>query len=568
MNVLVAHGGEARALLHDTTFRAQWQVLQSSCPWATSAQSPGFVQAWCDAYPHVGEPVLCVGRDPDGALAGLMCLVRLGSSRVLTHVGLGQAEYHGWIARPTDATAFLSAVLPALRTWLPAAAVRFGWLAPGLPAEQLTFGTDESACLRRASTRPILDLADASALAQWRRKGRLRDKLRQLERSGAVTLCHVVDADECDRVLDTLIPWYDARQAAVHGDAPFQDDRAKRPFHQALFRAGELHVTTLCVGDRMIAANLGGIGAGEVQIGVIAHDPSFARSSPGMILIRMLAERLREEGYQRLDLTAGGDAYKERFATRHEPVVAIEMHATRWSAARSRLIAQAKQHAETWLTARGVSRRDVKLAVGRLREARLADVPAWLVGRMRPGQGARTFQLLRPPRAPDRSVGDPGELPDGAGIQIARDSVAALLASDRSGRGMSRQSFLSAALHRLEGGQHCFTATSDGRLAGLLWLTPGLDPKAQGKALPDLPDEFAGLPLLDGYRVPATVQGDAVGRALVSTALAELPAPGAPVVVGLGTGANDDRSWPGRLGFVPDQRGGDASPPACQFQAS
>ena len=49
-------------------------------------------------------------------------------------------------------------------------------------------------------------------------------------------------------------------------------------------------------------------------MGVFTHDPIEAKNSPGFLFIIKLAELLKEEGFKYLDLTPGGDLYKEEFS--------------------------------------------------------------------------------------------------------------------------------------------------------------------------------------------------------------------------------------------------------------
>ena len=61
----------------------------------------------------------------------------------------------------------------------------------------------------------------------------------------------------------------------------------------------------------------------EVQLCLIAHNPAWERFSPGKLHIRFLAKLLAEEGYERIDLTPGGEEYKERFANDADTVYTL-----------------------------------------------------------------------------------------------------------------------------------------------------------------------------------------------------------------------------------------------------
>jgi hypothetical protein len=53
------------------------------------------------------------------------------------------------------------------------------------------------------------------------------------------------------------------------------------------------------------------------MLGLMSYDPVKGRYSPGTIFLLKLLEYIKEEGYKTLDLTPGGDRYKENFCNRH-----------------------------------------------------------------------------------------------------------------------------------------------------------------------------------------------------------------------------------------------------------
>jgi hypothetical protein len=60
MRIEVITGTEARGLLAQDVFLAQWDALQARCLWATSFQSHRFARVWYGTYPDTYTPVFVV----------------------------------------------------------------------------------------------------------------------------------------------------------------------------------------------------------------------------------------------------------------------------------------------------------------------------------------------------------------------------------------------------------------------------------------------------------------------------------------------------------------------------
>ncbi len=164
----------------------------------------------------------------------------------------------------------------------------------------------------KASRRPLLTLgADDDSL----RKAGNKSRLRQLRKQGDVVFRRVTDPSEFGPLLEQVVRFHDKRQLMSHGSTPFANDPQKQAFHLALMNTkGLLHVTVLEVGGVVVSAHLNLIRKAEVQLCLIAHNPAWERFSPGKLHIRFLGKMLFDEGYERIDLTPGGEEYKERFA--------------------------------------------------------------------------------------------------------------------------------------------------------------------------------------------------------------------------------------------------------------
>jgi hypothetical protein len=70
-----------------------------------------------------------------------------------------------------------------------------------------------------------------------------------------------------------------------------------------------------------------------VHLAILCHSPFHARHSPGKLHVLKLGAELANEGFEALDLTPGGDAWKERFANTHDTVYELLVHPGRVSRA-------------------------------------------------------------------------------------------------------------------------------------------------------------------------------------------------------------------------------------------
>ena len=174
-----------------------------------------------------------------------------------------------------------------------------------------------------------MDLHAGSASQSLKKKGN-KSKLNRLRRIGPVSLAVVGEAG-LETALGEIIAQYDPRQLRTAGYEPFSSDPRKRPFHVEMGRRGLLHVSFLEAGDRKAAGHVGVRSGEEVILAIVSFDPDLAEHSPNKLLLLMLAEKLAGEGFCRLDLTPGGDEWKDRLATRFERVHELRLFRSAWA---------------------------------------------------------------------------------------------------------------------------------------------------------------------------------------------------------------------------------------------
>jgi hypothetical protein len=233
---------------------------------------------------------------------------------------------------------------------------------------------------------------------------------------------------------------------------------------------------------------VGPINRNSVALGVIAHSPFVADSSPGKLLVLMLARALGLQGFQDLDLTPEG-TYKERIADHADEVHLLDVH-FRWSDhLKARAILHFRDRLDSVLGENGLSR------VRRLRQVFTDRLRGRAGG---PGAEALPEEIFALTSRAGVAIGP-------ASVRLNVNNVADLLLyrptvpSD-----LSQTAFLSRALERLEAGDRAYTLAGDGVLQYCGWMG-----SAPAHALSDLPEETASAPgpvfLSEGIVHPAAV---------------------------------------------------------------
>jgi CelD/BcsL family acetyltransferase involved in cellulose biosynthesis len=538
MNIEILQGIPADDLIAGDAFRAEWSDLLARCPWATAFQSPGFVLTWYRSYGVRFRPVLVLSRDAAGRLDGLLPLALSTDGKKLVVAGGWHAEYHAWICPPESGDAFPAEAFQALRRAFPHHDVHFQYLPPNTPVAWVEGGHFANTCLLKSHRRPLMQFGDGEEVSKSLSKSSNKSRLKKMEKLGKISFERITDAAELEKVFDEIIRHHDARHMAVRGSAPFSNDPLKKTFHLNMMTApGLLHATVLKVGDQVVAAHLGAATGKELQLGLIAHNPWFANYSPGKFLIHFLCRLLHQEGFQQLDLTAGGDPYKERFANAWDTVHTLTVFPT----ANQRRMASV-QHGLAAAAKRSLAALHVKPGRARLLAHKLAH-PGPTAGTalrharnwLGSSQEVRVYSIPVADITPHAATPDP----------VRRDALEDLLAYRPVNGSPNLQEFLSDVISRIEDGQHAYTHATDGALRHAAWLAERPSEEAVARALPGftLPPNAALIVelraaddahvasaslkamLRDASRVPATASvylalalGDHATRALVEKA--------------------------------------------------
>jgi CelD/BcsL family acetyltransferase involved in cellulose biosynthesis len=318
----LAQGDTAWALLRDDGFLDQWRRLAGECAWSTACQGSDFVSTWYDVYREDFSPVIVSMRSTESRLIGLMTMAISKDGSHLVMAGAHQAEYHGWLATEETERRFPSEALHILRKRFPRRQLTLRYLTPDIPLDGLREDPFwQSRIVWKSSQRPLMRLGDGEdCLASLRKKSN-KSRWNRLKAQGELSFQELTTAAELDAVLDEIIAMYDGRQQAVNGVAPFASDPHKRPFHVAMMEHPNLlHATTLTLNGRVVAAHLGLRSGPTVHLAIVTHAEEHDRHSPGKLHLLKLGHHLATSGVETLDLTPGGDRWKDRFANDFDQV--------------------------------------------------------------------------------------------------------------------------------------------------------------------------------------------------------------------------------------------------------
>ncbi len=476
-------GAQAFEWLDSPGNQAAWESLYQCCAWRFPTLGPRYFRLWFRHYAGQWQPLLVVLETTGGELQLVMPLAI--RKDLITGAGANQAEYQGWLCAASECPQQVHAALQALNGRFPGHPLRLHYLAPGIPSEVI-----ESLCERNARvissifSRPLLQL-DKDAVEQALRKKNTRSKLNRLKRRGELSCRRLTDPKEIERKLDEIIGMYDLRQGAANDSCPFVDDPHKRGFLIDWATQGateELHISCLMLDEELIGAHIGAISGDACQLAILAYSPRFATFSPGKLQVYETARMLAGEGVHWLDLTPGGDPWKERFASEHDQVFSVTAYPSRLAATRVRLGSRIETLARRSLDRIGVSPRQIKGVLGLARDSSPRSRA------VEPEQQARPeveYRLVEFPALGGANVGE-----------VHLDQLSDLTRYRPDGNGPSRQAFLRQALDRLESGHSAFTLMRGERLASCAWVM--FDPAGTGiirgmYCSPDFPDAAARL---------------------------------------------------------------------------
>jgi CelD/BcsL family acetyltransferase involved in cellulose biosynthesis len=484
LRLVLLSGSDASSWVDDDANFTRWRSLYDACPWGTSFQTPDFFRVWFRHYGERWRPLLLLCFDREERLRSAFPLA-IGDG-VITGVGAHQAEYHGWIAQTVSPSRFASDAVDRISKVFPNHDLRLRYLPAKSPTEALDslLGHNRRVIADR-QRRPLMALDEVAVHETLKKKGN-RSKVNRLKRLGALSV-RAMDAAEFERRLDEIGAMCDFRQGAVNDSCPFSDDPHKGPFHADWVRSmpNDVHVSGMFVDDTLISVLIFALSKDEAHVAITAHSPEHAEHSPGKLHIYEAALTLIRAGFNVIDMTPGGDAWKSRFATHSDEVVDLCVHSSATKA--------------SYLRARAAA----------------AKVARSALALVRPQQ---TVERAETPSSVDAGGWDAyvptSTLPQTDTVRV--NVLSDLLRFGPKVAGMARQAFLAQALARMEAGERCYVLRVRDGVAGIGWsgasevelrvsgfaTLPGADTQALygaliGRMLADFPRTRLSVPVND-----------------------------------------------------------------------
>lgn len=498
---------EALTLLLDLEFIGSWNLLHQECPWATPFQTSGFINEWFNTYGGIFSPVVLVQRENEGdVLNAILILAQKPNDHTLYVAGTHQAEYQAWLERPGEYI-FLKHAIDMLDDAFPNHNLTFKYLPKEVPLTQITQSKNLYRRIKSEKVqRPLLVLTEEAVADSFRKKSN-KSRFNRLNRKGTVKFERIQDIKEFTRAFEQIIPYYDFRQGAVNNSYPFLEDDLKKPFHINLLQNNPelLHVTALCLDDVPIAFHLGFVDKRMVHLAIITHSPLYSNLSPGKLHIMLLNKLFLEEGLNTLDLTPGGDPWKERFANTHDHVYLLTIYRHRLAKTYDALTKEVLVFIKNLLKLISISPGDLKRVIKKLTRLRIGSIVTKISNFLYKYGEYRIYELT----VKDSTSED--------NPKINVDCITDLLLFEPMESWQNKQNFLYQALSRLEQGEHVYTYVDNGKLLHFGWLIEN-----QKKAyFPEVAQEFQyekpGAVLYDFYTSP-----EARGKSLYQKTISKM----------------------------------------------
>jgi len=323
MNFKVLQRDESLEIIKNKDFILEWRALANESQEFTLIQEPDLVVSWYNSYKGQYNPLLVIAYSKSiEKMIGIIPLAISIESGELSHAGDEQAEYNGWICEKEHEEEFLVSCLVLLRDKLKLNKWDWGWMPPKANTKWLyskklkengisvNFATSEL---------PLYDLSDQERINKIKKSKSTKSKINRLKRAGELRIERITDLAKAEQVFVDLKKISNFRNMAVYDNMPFNsDDTNKENWHLAhLDGSGSVHFTVLWQGDEFLACNFGFCSDETVIIGLFTYNPVQGAHSPGNVFLIELIDFIKKEGFHYLDLSPGGDPYKERFSNTH-----------------------------------------------------------------------------------------------------------------------------------------------------------------------------------------------------------------------------------------------------------
>jgi hypothetical protein len=377
MKIELLAGDDCFRAIDNNDFIESWKRLAHCSEYFTLNQEYNFVASWYLSYRERYNPIMIIGYDDNENMLALMPLALSYESGTLSHAGDNQAEYNSWVCQAEYYEEFIIEALIKIKntldittwewTWLPYDSDRSWLYSKRLRQEGIYF-------ILKHFDSPIYNLENSDRINKIKKNKSVKSKINRLNRQGELRMERITDNQVAERLIERIIKQSSFRNIALYNQMPFVNDKNRRDWHlrRIAMPNNNEHYTVLWQGDELLACNFGSCSDDTVVIGTFTYDPIQGGNSPGKIFIIKLIEFLAEEGYQYLDLSPGGDSYKEGFCNAHNDLVRPTICFSHYKHIKTKIISSSRKRIRQKLNGR-LTNRDMA-SISSLREKRVSSV--------------------------------------------------------------------------------------------------------------------------------------------------------------------------------------------------
>lgn len=292
----------------------EWVALWEQCEDCTPFQHPDWLLAWWRHF-GAGKRLHTVALWEDGLLTGLLplCVIDEQNGAKIVPVGIGLSDYLDVLALPGQANRVADGVLQRLfhdrDEWV---TCDLQPLLEGSPLIKAAAPEGLSSQIFPADTLTSVDLPELwerfSATLSRHFLERMEDAARHANELGQVRFAQST-AVTLESDMDQLLRFRAQRWQS--GDPTYSD--FCRETARALLGRGALRLLTLHVNEHLAAALYGFVHRKRGYFYMMGFDQSYARISPGTLLMSYGLEMFIAEGVTTCDLLRGREPFKYRW---------------------------------------------------------------------------------------------------------------------------------------------------------------------------------------------------------------------------------------------------------------
>lgn len=147
----------------------------------------------------------------------------------------------------------------------------------------------------------------------------IKRKLRGLNREGILGYNHCKDKNEAEMLLNIFFQQHIKRWKSTSTPSMFEDEKYKAFYHEltkSLLPKKWVDISVLRFNGGVIATQFGFTYNNKYEGYTHTYDKSYAKYSPGVILLMLNIENYLSKNFREFDLGRGDDPYKFRFANK------------------------------------------------------------------------------------------------------------------------------------------------------------------------------------------------------------------------------------------------------------